>query len=174
MALIKCVECGKEISDRADVCPCCGFPIKPIDYVIYFNWADNKGHTFLKTDVLIDDQPIGEMTCGSTMDCTVSEGEHEVKLLLRKKCVVQETIIVNRDNPEVRFFYKQTLTGLKRVLEDSIKRKYGLNVPTCPTCGSQNVKKLSMSGKVVGVGVFGLASGSVGKTFVCKNCGYKW
>lgn len=28
MALIKCPECGKEISDSADVCPNCGFSIK--------------------------------------------------------------------------------------------------------------------------------------------------
>ena len=28
MALIKCPECGKEISDRAKKCPNCGFPIK--------------------------------------------------------------------------------------------------------------------------------------------------
>lgn len=24
MAMIKCRECGKEISDRAEICPCCG------------------------------------------------------------------------------------------------------------------------------------------------------
>lgn len=28
MALIKCPECGKEISDRAVSCPHCGYPIK--------------------------------------------------------------------------------------------------------------------------------------------------
>ena len=27
MALIKCNECGKEISDKAKVCPNCGNPI---------------------------------------------------------------------------------------------------------------------------------------------------
>lgn len=28
MALIKCAECGKEFSDRADACPNCGCPIE--------------------------------------------------------------------------------------------------------------------------------------------------
>ena len=28
MALIKCPECGKEISDQAEFCPHCGYPIK--------------------------------------------------------------------------------------------------------------------------------------------------
>ena len=27
MALIKCPECGKEISDKAESCPHCGYPI---------------------------------------------------------------------------------------------------------------------------------------------------
>lgn len=33
MALIKCPECGKEISDRAGNCPNCGYPISD-DYEI--------------------------------------------------------------------------------------------------------------------------------------------
>ena len=28
MALIKCPECGKEISDQADKCPSCGYTIR--------------------------------------------------------------------------------------------------------------------------------------------------
>lgn len=30
MALIKCNECGKEISDKAQTCPHCGNPIHPV------------------------------------------------------------------------------------------------------------------------------------------------
>lgn len=29
MALVKCLECGKEISDKAQACPGCGAPITP-------------------------------------------------------------------------------------------------------------------------------------------------
>lgn len=32
MALIKCLECGKEISDTVDICPNCGFSIKKKGY----------------------------------------------------------------------------------------------------------------------------------------------
>lgn len=28
MALIKCLECNNEISDKAEFCPKCGFPIQ--------------------------------------------------------------------------------------------------------------------------------------------------
>ncbi|MDO4384502.1 MAG: zinc-ribbon domain-containing protein [Clostridia bacterium] len=29
MALIKCPECGLSISDKAAVCPNCGYPLQP-------------------------------------------------------------------------------------------------------------------------------------------------
>ena len=37
MALIKCNECGKEISDKADKCPNCGCPVKKQPYTISIN-----------------------------------------------------------------------------------------------------------------------------------------
>ena len=51
------------------------------------------------------------------------------------------------------------------------KNKY---IPKCPTCGSPNIEKLGMVGKMVSTELFGLASNSIGKTFKCKNCGYNW
>lgn len=47
-------------------------------------------------------------------------------------------------------------------------------VPKCPTCGSPNVEKISLTSKVVGGALFGLFSSNVRKTMHCKNCGYKW
>lgn len=32
MALINCLECGSEISDKAEKCPKCGYPLKPVDH----------------------------------------------------------------------------------------------------------------------------------------------
>lgn len=40
MALIKCPECGKEISDKANVCIHCGYPIKNKTYI------NNKEYDF--------------------------------------------------------------------------------------------------------------------------------
>ena len=48
------------------------------------------------------------------------------------------------------------------------------NVPHCPTCGSTNVQKISGMKRWFSVGLFGLASSDVGKTMVCKKCGYKF
>lgn len=31
MALIRCPECGREISDKAAACPGCGYPMTPVN-----------------------------------------------------------------------------------------------------------------------------------------------
>ena len=46
--------------------------------------------------------------------------------------------------------------------------------PTCPTCGSTNVEKISTAAKVGGAAMFGLLSKTARSQFKCKNCGYKW
>lgn len=48
------------------------------------------------------------------------------------------------------------------------------NVPRCPTCGSLNVEKISMTSKAVGGVMFGVFSSNIRNTFKCKKCGYKW
>lgn len=48
------------------------------------------------------------------------------------------------------------------------------NTPKCPTCQSTDVQKLSTMSKVLGVGLLGFASKTVGKTYKCNNCGYYW
>lgn len=48
------------------------------------------------------------------------------------------------------------------------------NIPKCPTCGSTNIKRISGTKRWLTTGLFGLASSDIGKTMVCKNCGYKF
>ena len=48
------------------------------------------------------------------------------------------------------------------------------NIPTCPTCGSTNVKHISTLNRAVSIGVFGLFSSKIGKNYECLNCKVKW
>ena len=48
------------------------------------------------------------------------------------------------------------------------------NLPKCPTCGSTNIEKISLTKKAVGGFMFGILSSDVRKTMHCKKCGYKW
>ena len=48
------------------------------------------------------------------------------------------------------------------------------SLPKCPTCGSTNIEKISLTKKAVGGFMFGILSSDVRKTMHCKKCGYKW
>lgn len=48
------------------------------------------------------------------------------------------------------------------------------NIPTCPTCGSTNVRHISTLNRAVSIGVFGLFSSKIGKNYECLNCKSKW
>ena len=50
------------------------------------------------------------------------------------------------------------------------KQNKGQHIPKCPICGSTNLKKLSFTNKAISVGVFGLLSNKINKTWECKNC----
>jgi len=40
MAIIKCPECGKEISDKAEKCPHCGVKIKKWQFRMFGNFCN--------------------------------------------------------------------------------------------------------------------------------------
>ena len=48
------------------------------------------------------------------------------------------------------------------------------NLPKCPTCGSTNIKKISVVSKAGGMFMFGIFSKTAKSQFQCEDCGYKW
>lgn len=44
----------------------------------------------------------------------------------------------------------------------------------CPNCGKMSGHKIGTISKSVSVGVMGLASDKIGKTYKCSNCNYIW
>lgn len=46
--------------------------------------------------------------------------------------------------------------------------------PKCPTCGSTDLRKVSVGAKAMSVGLFGIFSQKVKKTWHCNSCGYEW
>jgi len=47
MALIKCPECGTEVSDKAEKCPKCAYPIKPESNISQIK-SDSKPEVIVK------------------------------------------------------------------------------------------------------------------------------
>lgn len=58
--------------------------------------------------------------------------------------------------------------------ECEVKRQENLAKPHCPTCGSTDVQPISTVKRVASTAVMGLASSTIGKSYECKKCGYKW
>lgn len=55
-----------------------------------------------------------------------------------------------------------------------LSRQPTQNIPRCPTCQSEDIKKISFGSKVAGAAMWGLLSTTARSQFQCNNCGYKW
>lgn len=142
--LIKCPECGKEVSDKAEVCIHCGYPIMA-ERVPEFNFDS---------------------------ECPVCKkiNWHYNKINGRIRC---ETCgYVGAVNKQLAKIYddKQEENPVQES-SDPINKPVK---PTCPTCGSTNIERISAGKKLMGSMMFGLFSKDAKSTFHCKNCNYKW
>ena len=144
MALINCPECGKEISDKSEVCINCGYPIATIKKY----WCTFEGNTYdtssiadeLLSGEIDDSEAISVMT--SEMGCNVFEASYIVKQIKE--------------------------TGFPpRVMHNITLEDYKKNAPPrCPKCGSTD---LTTSARGVS-----LTRGFIGASktvFRCSKCG---
>ena len=70
--------------------------------------------------------------------------------------------------------YRSRINKEKLLRQASLDKQREQNKPKCPTCGSTNVKHISTLNRAVSIGVFGLFSSKIGKTYECLNCKMKW
>lgn len=99
---------------------------------------------------------------------------------------MDEYLVLNKISIDYNFI--QEMEGLKKndIIEFNLKMSQfknntqqnnvieNDNTPKCPTCGSTNIEKISLTKKTFGGAMFGLFSSDVRNTMHCKNCGYKW
>lgn len=79
MALIKCKECGKEVSSLAKNCPNCGAPIMVMKKVKVHFWRKKKfGGSAITGSVFIDGQHIGIAHNGCEFDVYLPVGNHTI------------------------------------------------------------------------------------------------
>ncbi len=139
MALIKCIECGNNVSEYAESCPKCGCPMSVIK---------NKTikENFEKENQISNEQcPL----CSAKKPHIITDNIKEV-------CSVCGYV-----------FNKDYVKKHKDLLPKKV-------LPTCPTCGSTNIEKISAAKKVGGSLLFGIFSSDIRNSMHCKDCGYKW
>lgn len=114
MALIRCPECGKEVSDRAKSCPNCGFPIEEVHKNEQEYKTDSK-------DERVEELPPEERP--EMFEC-VQCGKPLPKGI--ERCVYCNHIYQEE--------YKQKLK------EESETGAFGRDELSCPICGSKYLK----------------------------------
>ncbi len=159
--LMYCKKCGRvwikfgTEKDNCDICDSICYPV-PDKYLLVWNGEIYKNNlNESKKDQFIE-------------ECVKSSPEFD------------EYLFNNRDRTKAQ---KSAEYERDLAIGDAIRqgadvktafRNGGQNIPKCPTCGSTNIQKISTTRRLVTTGLFGLASSNVGKTMLCKNCGYKW
>ena len=168
MALISCPECGREkVSSSAKSCPECGFNISDY-YSNYIETIEDSTHTTSNTDP------------NSGIGCSILF----VMLCLDIVCFV---VFIKTINPlfflliipvnllGLLGFAKYDPKGFNDAAKYNEQKRQKRNYsPDCPVCHSHNTSKISMLSRGVSVELFGLASDSIGKQYICLDCRHKW
>ena len=80
MALIKCPECGKEISSNAAFCPNCGNPVPKKMCPVFIKRSSGLMGAAVKCNVLLDGLVIGNLGFGDELKTEASVGSHNITL----------------------------------------------------------------------------------------------
>ncbi|MDY9920862.1 MAG: hypothetical protein U2P59_03445 [Synergistota bacterium] len=99
MALIKCTECGKDISDKATACPNCGCPIEEILTRLEDRAKNEKQRAKLQTDKLIEEKKTLEKE-NSTKAMQIKQMIFFLAMLI-VVCIVGFFLINHKNNASV-------------------------------------------------------------------------
>ena len=161
MALIKCSECGKEISDKAKSCPNCGCPIGDDKYkiVIVSYETDTSALAGISDTFEYDLDYDNGMEILNNLPYTIFEcdTQEEAETYVKKLKSSRWGLDIELIDPNGKSLYIDNSNTIK-----------------CPTCGSTSVSRISTASKAIGVATFGMFSNKRKKTFHCNHCKYEW
>lgn len=176
MALIKCPECGREISDKAEVCIGCGYPLKEM-------MRDNQSELQRMIDEVWERHPY------SKVDCIVELQKMGVDLKIAKEAMDrkfktdQVKQALAQKKADDRAASRENLEKFRNACQTVQSSFGGSKVPRCPKCHSTSISyqnKVSVGRAAVGGALAGptgaVLGGLTGKKgyAVCLNCGKRW
>ena len=193
MAMMKCPECGKDVSDKAEACMNCGFSIK--QYMIEKEYNENAkvfycprcAEVYCWTRKILREtyeESIQNHVCrkckyGNLQELPIEtgltpylywEGDRLKAMQLEKK-FVEEYIMKQPEFNEEEYKKSQGLIPQSTASSSHSTPRVG---PKCPACGSYDTAKVGVLGRAASVFAFGLASNKIGKNWKCRKCGHTW
>lgn len=190
MALIKCPECNKEISDKAEVCIHCGYPILK---------SNNKtGHNFYKISItnLCENVPRAIAITDGILNINIKDViklverptpnsiifglKYEDAVLVKQEFNDHDIEVVIEEDYESK---TQTVINTDAKGRISIQNYNSLrpssnytNQPKCPMCGSTDISKISTLNRSASIMGLGILSKKIGKQWQCNNpkCKHLW
>lgn len=167
MALIKCVECGNKISDSAEACPNCGFPMR--EYISYVN---NEKKQIKERQIQLENERKKEQQKIAEEQRIANTKCHECGQVIGSVdiCPYCGFSMVDYKTKEKQAERRQA--NLQHVNQNSISTSTykTSNRVTCPYCRSTNVKKISASSRAASTIAFGIMSKKIGKQWHCNSC----
>ena len=121
--------------------------------------------------------------CGCPVSKTKEEREKLIQnfddIITCPLCKVKRSkseIISNNNKCRVcGYDFTTTEDELKKMKEKSSSQSTKpTNTPKCPTCQSTHIRKIGTGKRVASIIGFGILSSSIGKTYECLDCKYKW
>lgn len=163
MALIKCPECGKEVSDKASTCIHCGCPLSA------------QKESFYKV-VLPPIDELGKNTATAARIASeilkVPMYEITDKLLKREEVLVQNGLTLEQAKIIEQQFQKESISINIVTCDSKPENDVVINnhfVVRCPKCGSTEYH--------AGARGFNLVTGFIGSgktVLTCLKCGHRW
>lgn len=168
MALIKCPECGKDISNKSKQCIHCGFPLPTVEEAVKeipdgFCIIDGVARDLREALNKIDDYPnmtpdeqkkLKGWIFGQCQTISIYAAEQLLNIILETHAVPKEF-----DGS-----YKRAGNGRINNIQPTNQ-----NIIKCPKCGSTAIVTTNRG--------FSIMTGFIGSGSprnVCQNCGHKW
>ncbi|MBQ7326936.1 MAG: ribosomal protein L7/L12 [Clostridia bacterium] len=173
MALIKCPECGKEISDRAPACIHCGYPL---DNSVSAPQPTTSSQTVNSAKKVVlpsfTDYSSNKLNAIRIVREVTGMGLADAKNLVESSNpVVVNGVDVERANQIANQFIKEGINAQVANADETIvvSHEKVAKAPCCPRCGSTSIATVNRGYSYV----WGLL-GSGSPRNVCQACGHKW
>ena len=195
MALIKCPECGKEISDKAAICINCGFPLQQ-DHYDKENKCKIDGQVkdianiikLIKAipnkckDIFYEECNIEYQRCFNKNTKLLDEKDYPFEYCMSypiKRDQIFEYVELyfhwNAKNEKISYVFKFLMECIDHNFEyfefntSSQPSPQPTNQLKCPRCGSTSITT-EERGYSLWIGFYGASK----KKNLCQKCGYKW